>query len=1100
MMNLSWFSNILIHHPYFVLAAVSVFSCTCMVIPYTLKSVTFPSFQDPQLGFQTRGTIIANRLTTWANLVKSTRPSGEFTENPKPYLESIRKMQRQKLQSNKQKKNPKKGKMKKNRSKIPVYGNITTVQDKNTSKWVDIERWKSISKLEQLGTANGPPITDYLFCGSPDERYAHMVVISSSDSDLFTLQNLRDMCDIEFTLKNIYSYEDLCIQNTHYNRRCCMPWSLPNYVAILNKKDSCWNITAADVNNTKNILLECAPYFHNSELSSDCLKTRPTCNAPRICFEHDAVFNMLNYLSSTSFLPPNNTKNQWTPLKEAIIFLPLACSTTILPYYYQIESLDLTFGDTRIVAMDFGIKNSLFDAYLIYDIWLMGSGSLFVFICIWMYTKSLFLTIMTILVIIFSLGISYFMYVLVLEINFFPFMNLLATVVAIGIGSDDAFICCKIWAKTKTENDGILLPQLMSDTFQHAFVSMFVTAVTTSVAFLGSYISCITAVCCFSIFAGFAVVANYLLMITWFPASLVIWERSCLTQNSYVVSCFMLCYQTWCCTKARFKIPGSRFRNIAVQLWRAKEQWLLDIVLKFKYVWFTLLIIVALICSFVVLVYPGFQLPDSSEFQLFHMTHPFEQYDFIYKHRFWFRQPEKLEQSEYKLPLRFVWGVLPIDNGDHLDPSNLGTLIVDPTFDASLPESQEWLKNFCENLRQQPFYQSMLGPLLPNCFIETFMKSMERKCIDPFLQTNLTPCCEQSRFPFGKSVFDQCILDEIADIFKTPSSLLNSGMAGPKFSKDQNPTIKAVVVEYDSSYSYTMSYEQMEKFYTQVEEWMTRELEKAPSGMKNGWFISDLHFYDLQRELTHSTKITILLSMGLAFGVLLFSTFNVFISMYAIITITSCIFVTMALLVFMGWKLNILESTVVSTAIGLTVDFSLHYSVNYRLCPQDLSSCRLMATRYALSYMAGPAFMAALTTGAAGAFMIPSIVMPYVQIGTFLVLVMMISWVYATFLLGSMLAIMGPSGSCGEWNHGCNSLRCCWHWRWRIICCVGESQRMEEQEDEPRRMISMIQDTHELESLTYPRPATDKKDRTISTTTRKSQHTCEGYLLSQEGN
>nr|CAI5854228.1 unnamed protein product [Callosobruchus analis] len=254
MMNLSWFSNILIHHPYFVLAAVSVFSCTCMVIPYTLKSVTFPSFQDPQLGFQTRGTIIANRLTTWANLVKSTRPSGEFTENPKPYLESIRKMQRQKLQSNKQKKNPKKGKMKKNRSKIPVYGNITTVQDKNTSKWVDIERWKSISKLEQLGTANGPPITDYLFCGSPDERYAHMVVISSSDSDLFTLQNLRDMCDIEFTLKNIYSYEDLCIQNTHYNRRCCMPWSLPNYVAILNKKDSCWNITVSE--NEKDIFVE----------------------------------------------------------------------------------------------------------------------------------------------------------------------------------------------------------------------------------------------------------------------------------------------------------------------------------------------------------------------------------------------------------------------------------------------------------------------------------------------------------------------------------------------------------------------------------------------------------------------------------------------------------------------------------------------------------------------------------------------------------------------------------------------------------------------------------------------------------------------------
>ncbi|CAH1965247.1 unnamed protein product [Acanthoscelides obtectus] len=292
--------------------------------------------------------------------------------------------------------------------------------------------------------------------------------------------------------------------------------------------------------------------------------------------------------------------------------------------------------------MDFGIKNSLFDVYLIYDMWLLAFGSLFVFVCIWIYTKSLFLTLMTIIVIVFSLGISYFMYVLVLEISFFPFMNLLATVVAIGIGSDDAFIFCKIWAKRKAENEGIALPELMSDTFQHAFVSMFVTAITTAVAFLGSYISCITAVCCFSIFAGFAVVANYFLMITWFPASLVIWESSCLTHSKYITNCFMLCYQKLCCVRSRFQVPCSHFRILTEELWKAKEQWLLDTVLKFKYLWFTLLLIIALLSGFVVLVYPGFQLPDSSEFQLFHMSHPFEQYDFIYKQRFWFRQPEKV--------------------------------------------------------------------------------------------------------------------------------------------------------------------------------------------------------------------------------------------------------------------------------------------------------------------------------------------------------------------------------------------------------------------------------------------------------------------------
>jgi hypothetical protein len=63
---------------------------------------------------------------------------------------------------------------------------------------------------------------------------------------------------------------------------------------------------------------------------------------------------------------------------------------------------------------------------------MIGAGGTFVLVCMWLYTGSLFVTIMTVIAIVFSLGISYFMYTLVFELNFFPFMNLLAAVVAIG--------------------------------------------------------------------------------------------------------------------------------------------------------------------------------------------------------------------------------------------------------------------------------------------------------------------------------------------------------------------------------------------------------------------------------------------------------------------------------------------------------------------------------------------------------------------------------------------------------------------------------------------------------------------------------------------
>lgn len=60
-----------------------------------------------------------------------------------------------------------------------------------------------------------------------------------------------------------------------------------------------------DIENTKSILMNCAQYFHSLELNSDCLKTSFSCGAPIECIRHDAVFNIMNYLASSSFLPPN---------------------------------------------------------------------------------------------------------------------------------------------------------------------------------------------------------------------------------------------------------------------------------------------------------------------------------------------------------------------------------------------------------------------------------------------------------------------------------------------------------------------------------------------------------------------------------------------------------------------------------------------------------------------------------------------------------------------------------------------------------------------------------------------------------------------------
>lgn len=291
--------------------------------------------------------------------------------------------------------------------------------------------------------------------------------------------------------------------------------------------------------------------------------------------------------------------------------------------------------------------------------------------------------------------------------------------------------------------------------------------------------------------------------------------------------------------------------------------------------------------------------------------------------------------------------------------------------------------------------------------------------------TDRTPCCDVSKFPYKSQVFDFCLPQSISSLYATPKEFFLPSVAGPKFSSEANhqiksilseqlnpnitkiwsPTVKAIVIEYESNVSFSTSYPEIKKFVRAVEDWFNKQMQEAPDEMHGGWFISELKFFDVQDTLSSGTLTAILVAMGVSLGVLLLATLNVLISFYAVLTILFTIFTTVAVLILLGWKLNILESVAVSTAIGLAVDYSLHYSLHYSMSPTQE---REPAARFALARIIGPTAMAAFTTGIAGAVMLFSNVLPYIQIGIFLVVVTAISWMYATFFLMSLLKNFGP--------------------------------------------------------------------------------------------
>ena len=182
-----------------------------------------------------------------------------------------------------------------------------------------------------------------------------------------------------------------------------------------------------------------------------------------------------------------------------------------------------------------------------------------------------------------------------------------------------------------------------------------------------------------------------------------------------------------------------------------------------------------------------------------------------------------------------------------------------------------------------------------------------------------------------------------------------------------------------------------------------------------------MSFYDLQKAIARGTYSSIALSLGLAFVVMLLTSRNFIITLYAIITISLAIAGIVASIVLMGWRLNIIESVTISLAVGLSIDFTIHYGVAYRVSDEVDPKSRVQES---FRRVGGAVAMAALTTFTAGAAVLPCHVLPYTKMGIFLMLCMSFSWVYATFFFQSVCRIIGPKGACCQIPLSCSCRRC----------------------------------------------------------------------------
>ena len=179
----------------------------------------------------------------------------------------------------------------------------------------------------------------------------------------------------------------------------------------------------------------------------------------------------------------------------------------------------------------------------------------------------------------------------------------------------------------------------------------------------------------------------------------------------------------------------------------------------------------------------------------------------------------------------------------------------------------------------------------------------------------------------------------------------------------------------------------MELFYKEVNDWFSEIISTAPPELRGGFFVTYLDFLDLQTSLAGDTNAAIIIAMSVALVVIFLCTLNPTLTLVSVFCVSGIIFMSIGILTLMGWELNILESVAITLAIGLSVDFTLHYAVAFKIAFTKQSDGGMMQTpsstscsRAAVSSMSGPITMSALTTMIAGLCLLPTRVLAYIQV------------------------------------------------------------------------------------------------------------------------
>ena len=181
----------------------------------------------------------------------------------------------------------------------------------------------------------------------------------------------------------------------------------------------------------------------------------------------------------------------------------------------------------------------------------------------------------------------------------------------------------------------------------------------------------------------------------------------------------------------------------------------------------------------------------------------------------------------------------------------------------------------------------------------------------------------------------------------------------------------------------------------------------APAGLKNVYQDAG-HFWAWMRTekaFADGVKQGVSISIVLAFAIMVISTQNILIALYAILSVGLIVLTVVGIMVMNDYQLGVSESIAMVIIIGFSVDYVVHLGAHY---VHKKSPDRTDRTSDAVGAMGVSIFSGALTTFGSGVFLFGGQMIFFQKFAMIITSTVIVSLAFAMVFFTSFLHAFGP--------------------------------------------------------------------------------------------